>query len=72
MQLRRLALDKSHDIAGVQVVPSITGPVAETIREKPTNERHVVDDRSSGQSARVAQVLGVRMRAALHRGQSTC
>jgi hypothetical protein len=71
MQLRRLTLDKAHDIAGVQVGES-HGPIPEPIREKPTNERHVIDDRRSGEGARVAQVLRVRVGATLGWGQSTC
>src|SRR5262245_54103720 len=71
MQLARLAPDKSHDITGIQAGEP-HGSTTEAIREKPTNERHIGDDRGSGQGACLLQVPRVLLRAALRRAQSTC
>ena len=68
--MRRLLLDESHDIARVQLCESHRAGT-KTIGKKPTNEWHVVDDRSSGQSARIAQVLRILMRVAFRRCRST-
>jgi hypothetical protein len=71
VQLRCSAPDKSHDVTGSQAGEP-HGPAAEPIGEKPTNERHIVDDRRSGQCACLLQVPRVLLRAALRRAQSTC
>ena len=48
MQARGLVLDKSHDIAGT--IATAWRVLAESILQKPANERHVVGDRCSGQA----------------------
>ena len=69
MKPRRLALHKSHDIAGTQPREP-DGSTAETIVKKIADEGHVVDNRCAGQGARFAQVLLVVSRTTLSRAQS--
>jgi hypothetical protein len=66
-----LAPDKSHDVTGIQAGER-HGSATEAICEKRTNERHIIDDRRSGQCACLVQVPRVLLRTALRRAQSTC
>ena len=52
-------LYKAHHIAGAQVREN-NGATSETVLQKTTDERHVVDNRGFGQVSRLAQVLFVR------------
>jgi hypothetical protein len=66
VQTRRLALDKSHDIAGAQACEGDRS-VCEPICQKTVDERPVVKDGRFGQATYLAQILLVLLRTTLCR-----